>query len=205
MLVREPDNPIATTLASAIAIERRHPGKHCIEPKGDGWRSPLYLPPGGVWTRHSKYTRGEQAKMTPPADLMKELAGLGIPEGTAFDSEWMGPRCVKDTMGNHWFTIYDLLYFDGKWQGDIPYRERKSMMTTLLNLYKAKAKAAGKHHERIVVTDYRDGGVLDYYNDQKPENCGGSELSEGIVMKRWDSTLVGGGDNPGWLKIRYRG
>jgi hypothetical protein len=204
MEFRTPDNPISTTLAAAISIEQRRPGEYCFEPKGDGWRSPLYLPYGGTWTRHSKYSRGEQAKSTPPDDLMKELAGLEIPEGTAFDAEWMGPRCVKDTRGQHWFCIYDLLYLDGQWQGDLPYRERKSAMTTILNLYKAKAERAGKPHSRIMITDFAEGGLLQMYNDQKPENAG-NELSEGVVMKRWDSKLVGGGDNKSWLKIRYRG
>lgn len=198
-------------LSTVIDIERRHPGKYCCEPKSDGWRRPLYLPKGsgGIWTPYSKYNvatpgKGAEAKMMPPTGLMKELQSLGFPEGTAFDAEWMGPRCVKDTGGQHWFIIYDILYLDEQWQGDLPYRERKSMMTTIVNLHKAKAKAAGIDSSHILITDYVEEGFRECYEDQKPENNAGCELSEGIVVKRWDSKLVGGGDNPNWMKVRYR-
>lgn len=205
MEVHEPNNPTRTTLAAIISLEQRHPGKYCCEPKGDGWRSHMYLPYGGTWTRHAKYSRGEQAKTPLPSYLIKQLEGLEMPEGTAFDCEWMGPRSVKDTGGQHWLTFYDILYFNGQWQGDLPYRERKSLMTTLLNLYKARAERAGKPHGNLLVTDYVEENFLQCYMDQKPENAG-NELSEGIVVKGWDSKLlVRGGDNPDWFKVRYRG
>lgn len=191
----EPDNPIETMLSTAIRIEAEEPGCHVAEPKGDGWRSPVYKAEDR-FIRHSKKTNGVEAKTPVPAVLMAELESLGFPKGTAFDAEWMGPRCTAHTHGKHWLILLDLLWYGGQWQGNIPYRERKANMTTLVNLHRNKM---GIQAPNILIVPYVEKGFKQYYEEQKTK-----PLSEGIVLKRWDSTLKGGGDNPAWLKIKYR-
>lgn len=192
---REPDNPKMTTIDVIMRRERDEPGKWVGEPKGDGWRSPLYNA-DGTWIRHSKYQTGPQAKTPMPRTLIQELEKLEFPKGTAFDAEWMGPRSVAYTHGHHWLIIYDLLYFNGQWQGDIPYKERKQNMTTLINLHRVRT---GVKAENIIIVPYVEKGFKAFYDEQKK-----NPLSEGGVWKRWDSTLKGGGDNPAWLKVRCR-
>lgn len=196
MIFREPDNPITTTLDVAVRREFEEPKQWLAEPKGEGWRSALYKA-DDHFIRYSKKTNGEESKRPVPKALMDELDSLGFPKGTAFDAEWMGPCCVDHTRGAHWFILFDLLYYGGQWQGDIPYEERKANMTTLVNMHRNKA---GIKAQNIIIVPYVEKGFKAYYDEQKKQ-----PLSEGIVMKlRRGHLTAKGGDNPGWSKIKYR-
>ena len=72
----------------------------------------------------------------------------------------------------------------------------KNVLITLIDLHRNKTGIIAPH---VIITPYVVKGFKAYYDDQKTQ-----PLSEGIVMKRLDSTLRGGGNNPGWFKIRYR-
>lgn len=202
MTLMEPDNPIKTTLDVAVRLDIEEPGLWYAEPKADGWRRPLYFQ-NGIWTTVAKYATGEQAKSSPPEHLMKELASLKFPEGTAFDAEWMGKRQVQSTHGRHWLILLDILYYGGQWQGDVPYEGRKKNMTTLVELHMAKEwNIEQRMHANILVCPHVESGFKALYEKQRDDPA---KLTEGIVLKRRASRLVGGGDNPDWLKIRYRG
>ena len=199
MRFRFPDDPIRVPPHVILSMEQSEPGRHVAQPKYDGWRRPMYLE-NGVWKFFSKYLTGQQAKETPPADLVAELESLGFPDGTAFDAEWMGRRCTSVLRGKHYFVLFDLLYLGGQWQGDVPMIQRYGNLKTLLALHKAKAKTDSS---RIELVPMVDSGLVKFYEQQRF-----NPLTEGIVVKAVDSGLKGGlsraTDNPKWLKVKYR-
>jgi hypothetical protein len=180
-------------------LDAAPPGTWLAQRKRDGWRRPGYRM-DGKWTFYSKYLEGDQAKTQPPADLVAELDSLGIPDGTAFDMEWMGRRATDHTGGRHWFELFDLHYYCGQWQGDVPYSQRYANLKTLLELHRGKTSILAP---RIILIPVIDRGFSQFFEEQKLD-----PLSEGMVVKRADSTLYGGfdkpRDNPSWLKIKYR-
>jgi ATP-dependent DNA ligase len=199
MQFRFPDNPVRQFAPFLRKLDAATPGTWLAQRKRDGWRRPGYKD-GGKWTFYSKYLEGDQALTQPPPDLVAELASLGIPDGTAFDMEWMGRRATDHTGGRHWFELFDLHYYDGQWQGDIPYAQRYGNLKTLLGLCRAKA---GVLAPRIILIPSVDRGFASFFAEQKLD-----PLSEGMVLKRANSTLCGGFskpiDNPLWVKIKYR-
>jgi hypothetical protein len=199
-----PDNPHRQYLPWVREIEAEQPGRWIAQRKRNGWRRPGYKL--GCWTFHSKYETGEEAKAQPPLDLVAELESLGIPDGTAFDMEWMGRRDTEYTKGQNWFEIFDLVYWNKRWQGDVPLKDRLANLKDLLYLCRAKAKMDGKMLDaehitpRIILMPVVEKNFVEFYEQQKLD-----PLSEGMVMKRLNSTLLGNGrDNPFWLKIKYR-
>jgi hypothetical protein len=207
MPFRCPDNPIRH-FRELLEQADKEPGTWIGQIKRNGWRRPGYKQ--GIWTFHSKYETGVEAKSQPPADLVAELDTLNIPDGTAFDMEWMGNRDTEFTGGRHWFEVFDLLYYQGQWQGDIPYEQRLANLVTLLELHFAKAKV--KTPRIVVCKSVRSGFVELFERLEREYEAGqrGSDgvISEGLVMKLAGSTLRGdfnrAKENPGWFKVKYR-
>jgi len=177
------------------------PGSWLGQLKDDGWRDQQYKDEG-AWSYYVKGT-GQQATILPPKDLREELEYLfRDQDNLALDAEWMGPRQVeeiKNRFGHHkhWFRVHDLLYWEGVWQGRVPYRQRLANLRTLLELCQAKA---GMKATRIQLVQ-----TWDHDWDKLFEEAKKDALVEGVVMKRADSLLLpNGGDNPGWLKVKYR-
>lgn len=215
MKFRYPDDPVYVSPHVLFELEQKEPGRYICQPKYDGWRKPMYKI-DGAWQFRSKYDKGAQAAAIPPADLVMELNKLNLPDGTAFDAEWMGthrqiPAKALNAMvargemvSPHFLSLYDLLYFNGQWQGDIPYEQRYANLKTLIALHKQKA-GVGPHirDSRIEVCPIVEVNWLNYFESQKV-----NPLTEGIVAKARDSKLKGGfdkpTDNPKWLKVKYR-
>jgi len=201
MQFRYPDNPVRASPVTLIQIERAEPGRYLGQFKWDGWRNIIYKE-NGKWQRHAKYDTGAQAKADLPPSLITELEALQFPDGTGFDSEWMGRRSATiNADGGQYIVLLDLHYWNGQWQGDTPYKERLHSMLTILELQKAKTRETPTPNIRAI--DSCEIGLLALFEASKknPE-------TEGIVVKAGDSKLIGSQtkttDNGHWLKIKWR-
>lgn len=194
---RYPDNPVEVGPAELYRIERDEPGRHLAQFKWDGWRRPIYIEDDGIklFSKHDF-----QAKKSPPQALMDELKSLSFPVGTAFDAEWMGQRCTSLLNGRHYFVLFDLPYYNGQWQGDVPYEQRYANLKTLFALHKARA---GVETPNIVLEPTVELGFLEMFERSKQ-----MPLTEGIVLKARTSKLkgkfVGAADNGLWIKCKWR-
>ncbi len=197
LIFRYPDSPILTGPAELMRIEREEPGRHVAQFKWDGWRRPIYISDGKI-ELYSKHDF--QAKKHPPRELIEEIKALGFPDGTAFDAEWMGLRETELLNGRHYMVLFDMLYFNGQWQGELSYDERYSNLKTLFELHKARAKVQTPN---IILEPVREVGLLAMYEESKL-----NPLTEGIVIKRRASKLkgkfTGSAENPNWLKCKWR-
>jgi len=201
MQFRYPDNPVRASPLTLLQIEKSEPGRYIGQFKWDGWRNIIYKE-GGQWFRHSKYDTGAQAKVTLPDSLIAELNALQLPDGTGFDSEWMGRRSATITAGGgQYLMLLDLHYWNGQWQGDTPYRERLRSLVTLLELQKAKTRSTPSPNIRAISST--EVGLLALFEASKL-----NAETEGIVVKAGDSKLIGNltktTDNGHWLKVKWR-
>lgn len=197
MIYRCPDNPFMAGPAILLQLEREEPGQHFAQYKWDGWRNCMYKE-NGKWTRHSKYDVGPQAKTPLPAGLIAQLDLLNLPDGTAFDSEWMGMRCTNLLKGRHYLVLFDLLYLNGVWQGNEPYEARHNSLMALVSTAKKKYAAPD-----IVVEPVVSENFLKMFETSKT-----MPLTEGIVVKARHSKLFGKvtdcAKNGNWRKIKWR-
>lgn len=198
MPFRRPDNPTRDFEPFLLKLDNGfEKGNWIAQPKGDGWRRPGYKE-DGVWSFYAKADKGDEARMTPPASLIAGLMEIGLPDGVALDMEWMGPRCTSHTNGMHWFVVYDLLYHNFEWQGDLELGARLEKLEKLLRRRKLPSN--------IILSPLTDEDFQEYFNMQKQ-----NPLSEGIVCKRLNSKLLGkwavntsDSHNPDWRKVKYR-
>lgn len=191
-IFRYPDNPFSVMPSVLLDLEKQ-PGRWIAQLKYDGFRSLLYKE-NGQWIRHSKYDTGPQARKQIPLSLISALDDLNLPDGTAFDAEWMGLRAVEHLRGRHFLVVFDLHYMDRQWQGDLPYVQRLQTLKKLL------AKNKSPDIELIGSTEI---GLLNLFEQSKS-----MPLTEGIVVKAKDSLLKGGRNasvkNPKWMKVKWR-
>ena len=199
MKFRWPDDPNRITADFLKRLDGSYPpGTFVGEKKWDDFRRPAYKE-GGQWTFHAK--RNEFASRLPPPDLVRELETLDLSDGTALDMGWVGPRDVfKVLKGRNFFVAWDLIFWQGEWQGAVPFSQRHANLSTILGMAKAKA---GNAAERILVATPVSGHLFKLFEEQKQD-----PLSEGIVVRKADSGLVGGWSGPtknsAWFKAKYR-
>lgn len=193
MIFRWPDNP-RRAYAEFLHEADKSNDKWFAFKKWDGWRRPAYNETDG-WKFYAKATKGEEAAAQPPPDMVDELRSLNLPAGTALDQEWMGRRANS---GNHLFVVLDMLYWKDKWMGDVPLIDRLFLVQQCLSIAKSKGNAP-----RVVFAPFVTSDFCSYYEKQK-----GDPESEGVVIKRSNSKLVGGmhscQDNLDWWKIKFR-
>ena len=199
MLFRYPDDPRRISVEKLKTVEETEPaGSWLAQKKWDDWRKPAYKI-NGVWTFKSKHAK--EARIIPPPDLVRELDALQLPDNTALDLGWVGRRDVYETLnGRNFLVLWDLLYWNDQWQGQVPYLQRWANLKTLVTLHKEKASIPT---DRILLAETREKGFAEYFEEQKQD-----PLSEGIVLKRTISKLIGNAskaeDNPHWWKVKYR-
>lgn len=201
MRLHVPNNPVRITYDLLKELAGKEPaGKRKAQDKHDGWRRPAYKI-SGTWTLQSKGT-GEQAAIPVPPDLMADLAELFIDlDNIAIDMEWVGPRnkdALRERYGcaYHGFRIFDIMYLNGQWLGNMPLSQRWDTLVTIYELCRAKRPHAARRIELVRTWD------ADW--DKLFEETRKDPLLEGIVLKRSDSPLVGSADNPYWFKVKYR-
>ena len=194
---RYPDNPCLTLSSELYRIDNQETGKWVAQFKHDGWRRPIYISDGEInyFSKHDF-----QAKDLPPEKLQAEVKALKFPDGTAFDAEWMGKRATALLGGRHYLILFDLLYFAGQWQGNLPYHERYAALQTLIVRHKAQAKVETPN---VVLEPICELGFLAMFERSKK-----MPLTEGIVLKGKDSKLKGNllksAENGYWLKCKWR-
>ena len=202
MRLHVPNNPVRITWdrLKELAGKESEAGRRKAQDKHDGWRRPAYKI-SGTWTLQSKGT-GKQAAIAVPPDLMRELADLFFDfDNIAIDMEWVGPRnkdALRERYGReyHGLRIFDIMYLNGQWLGNMPLSERWANLVTIYELCRAKRPEAAK---RILLVRTWD---ADW--DKMFEETMKDPLLEGIVLKRSDSLLYESSDNPYWFKVKYR-
>jgi ATP-dependent DNA ligase len=190
---RYPDDPRRISQDYLKKLEdKSKPGQLIGQFKWDDWRL-MATKDAGAWRFFAKRGSKEDRSKQPPEDLKAALSSLKLPDGTTLDMGWVGPRDpFKVLKGRHFFVVWDLMYWEGKWQGELPYSDR------LLHLL-----AVVKNSELIQTVESRELDLSKMFEESKahPEY-------EGIVVKRANSKLVGGWakaeDNPSWWKVKYR-
>lgn len=197
---RFPDDPmrISSDYLKRLSDEKK-PGTWIAQPKYDGWRRPAYKI-DGKWTFFAKRGTGEESKRTPPPDISRALDALDLPDGTAFDAEWMGPRDINGLLkGRHYLVLFDLQYQAGEWLGAVPFEERLKRMRKMLH----DAKYYVGDASFINVAPTVDSDWFKYYTEMTKD-----PLVEGIVLKEASGGLVGdyakAKDNGSWYKVKYR-
>lgn len=199
MEFRWPDDPQRIPSDFLKRLDQDYPaGTFLAQKKWDDYRRPIYKV-AGKWEFHAK--RNEEAKKLPPPDLIRELDALELPDGTALDMGWVGPRDVFKTLrGRNFMVAWDMPFWQGQWQGSVPFSQRYANLKTILGIAKAKV---GNAAERVLVVPIQTANFFQFFEEQKQD-----PLSEGIVIRRADSGLVGGWrgpeKNPAWFKAKYR-
>lgn len=175
------------------------PGEWIGQLKHDGWRRPAYKI-NGAWHFQSKTSGGEEGTRPIPSDLVREISTLFKDvDNLAIDMEWIGNRC-KDELraiygaGYNGFRVFDLLFLEGKWLGEQPVSERLASLRTIYEVARAKNPAP-----RIELVESHDRGWDKLFEESKR-----NPLVEGIVLKKATSKLIPKGDNPQWIKVKWR-
>lgn len=201
MIFRFPDCPVRISQDRLkLLSDTRKPGSLLAQPKFDGYRA-VMLRDNGKWGFYAKHSDRRERAKTPPDHLVRQLDALGLPDGVALDGEWMGLRDVYNVLkGKHFFVLFDMMYFDGQWQGDLPFKQRFANLKTLLELHKGKAKG---DTSLIEVAQTVDSNWNAMFEESKK-----NPLTEGIVLREADSWLIGdpkdAKDNPLMMKVKWR-
>jgi ATP-dependent DNA ligase len=188
-----------TWLAQANKEERND---YVATKKMDGWRRFIYWDSNGLVLLSKSRGAGEEARRPLPDGLMDQLRELvqRMPLGSAWDVEWMGPRChCEDGL-----VIHDLLYSAGTWMGHLGYEKRHPMVVKMMEA----AKASDVAPSIKVVEAWRGVDLEELFEAQRQD-----PLSEGLVLKKVGVPLVQTDpgkicskvlDNWNYVKIKYR-
>lgn len=201
LIFRYPDDPRRISLDYLKKMEdKAKPGELIAQFKWDDWRL-MATKEAGAWRFFAKRGSKEDRSKKPPEVLTRQLDALAMPDGTCLDMGWVGPRDpFKVLKGKHFLVIWDLMYWQGHWQGEVPYSQRLGNLRTIVVTRQAMAKAPT---DLIQIAESRTDGLAKMFEESKahPE-------FEGLVVKRANSKLVGGWqraeDNPSWWKVKYR-
>lgn len=190
---RYPDNAVRISDVYLKEISAKYkPGTFLSQFKTDGWRCPVYRD-GGEFKFYAKRGRTTERDKPPPEYLVKALLEMDIPDGCAFDAEWMGPRDIKGILnGRHYLILFDLMYHDGKWIGDQRFDKRFETLKSLI-----------KPTELIQVAETRPSGWFEMFEESKQD-----WLNEGIILREADSKLEGHPNSPhegnATFKVKWR-
>ena len=178
-------------------LDRASPGTWIGQPKLDGWRRVADNLSG--WKFQAKHTKGPASKPL-PKDLQEEFESLPWPKGIILDMEWLGPRVVAHVKENS-LNIFDCLGWDGEWKGNVPFKVRYSTLEKIA--YKPDPCYISSCKHINIVPCWSNPGLFDRYLEQMQ-----NPLSEGLVIRRADSGLIGSfnhcANNPLWFKVKYR-
>ena len=192
---QRPDNPQSVSVDYLCGLDAMAPGTWLAGKKLDGWRRTADNT-SGKWVYGAKHTTGPAAKQM-PEELVREFESLPWPKGIALDMEWMGPRVVA-AVEEHSLNVFDLLMLNGEWLGNVGFQDRYAILRGLMRI-----DCCGSGMNVKIIPVRRNPGLTDFFLEQKTD-----PLSEGIVVRHKDSTLVGSfskcatGDR--FFKVKYR-
>ncbi|HEY3319858.1 MAG TPA: hypothetical protein VGP72_05205 [Planctomycetota bacterium] len=210
-MLRYPDTPRRVSVEFLRRLDTEVPGRWHAQRKIDGVRRVAWLA-DGKWTYYSKHLVGPAA-MPMPNTLVAEFESLPWPDGIGLDMEWSGRRCVQ-FITEHKLHLFDLLMApvgitkqcrssaNGDcWLGDVPFSTRYELLRQLVEAVKMAATSPSNHIHLIPC--WTNPGLVDRFLEQIQD-----PLSEGLVVRRADSGLVGHtgrfAENPMWFKIKHR-
>jgi len=182
--LRLPDKPQRCT---TDALHRLDDGRHVAQKKWNGWRCVI------VWQKPTLQILSRYKTRTIPISKSAKQAITAMclrakTKGLVLDAEYMGMRSGARRES---VVLLDVLYLEGVWQGSKPWNERDAMLQSL----PVSAPI------QLVENFYTDFAETYAHQQQDSE-------SEGLVIKRLKSKLIGGIDgckrNPHWFKVRYR-
>lgn len=171
-MFRNPDVPRLITLDYLRELDREPPGTYRGLPKIDGRRRIAHKC-AGVWNWRAK-NRGDSMPL--PAQLKQDFESLPWPDGMELDMEFSGPRHAKGIPELH---IFDMLQFGNEWQGDEEFRRRYDYLKRTFERF------LKRDHVHLIPA-YTNPGLVDRYAEQLT-----NPLSEGLVIRRADSTMTG--------------
>jgi ATP-dependent DNA ligase len=197
-----PDKPIRTSDDFLIDLDVE---EWSCEMKLDGYRMEISKHDGIIIarSRHNEILKIDGSFI----DYFNSL----LSEGSAIDTEWINHDRIKAINTVMKFNlplvecigIHDVTWLNGKYLGNISLKERRNC-----DIYK-KLQTASMNN---IIDNFKvfkipmlsdDNTMIDFYNMQKS-----IKISEGIVIKKWNSKLVGNrsqsAKNPSWYKIKYR-
>jgi ATP-dependent DNA ligase len=201
LVKRYGDDPVMVYETWLAKINREERNEYVATVKYDGWRRFLYWT-GEITLLSKSRGAGEEARRALPDSLMDQVKALCavMPEGTAFDAEWMGPRGGFEQE----LVVHDLLYSAGTWMGHLGYEKRHPLIGMLLKAANVSVIAPNIR----VVEAWRGVDLEELFEKQKSD-----PRSEGLVLKRVGVPLVQDDpfkicnkvlDNWGYTKIKYR-
>lgn len=171
-------------------------GEWIWEPKVDGWRMQVIKYDDGkveIWGRRLE----RRPNWTPRLSYISEMAGKMLPPGTLLDTELshpLGRRFIpslfvpKGTKEAQ-VLVFDIVFLNGDFLGDLPLRERKEILARL-NL-----------RPPFYILSYKPIKDILAHLKEAVENG-----SEGIVLKKLDSLYLVGKEAPmateNWRKLK---
>lgn len=122
--------PFKPVRATWSVFKTSDPAKYFMEKKFDGWRAIVQIGPGiSLWTR-------EKRQITMPDNLGKQLAELGLPDGTLLDGEiwnmskrgaWRHNKSVVCAL-----TLWDTIRFAHRDLSNEPIEIRRKQLEDLI-------------------------------------------------------------------------
>lgn len=188
-----PDDPVRISAEYLKKLSTTYaPGRWLAQWKYDGWRCPIYKDAGEFKFYAKRSTTSERDK-PPPQHLIDALHAHNIPDGCAFDAEWMGPRDIKGILnGKHYFVLFDMVYHEGDLLNDVRFDERLKLL-----------KQTVTPSELVQICETRASEWDKMFEESKQD-----WLTEGIVLREADSGLIAhpnaSHDNPCWYKCKWR-
>ena len=173
-------------------------GQYLAELKADGYRAHVEFTPDGptVWSRRWKKHPVSTAMLA-----LLEKTYHFVPKGTIFDGEWLKIR----TSGPETLMLWDVMFWKGKWIGTRPLIERRKFLIGTPNVWEKHDPEDFESLEEPILTlahsTSKDFEAYFKWSKRLP-------WTEGVVLKKMDSTLVGSIKdrtvNPAWIKVKWR-
>ena len=196
-----PDKPIRTTgeFLKDLDVE-----EWSCEMKIDGYRM-ISSKQNGIITNRSRHN-----EILNVDDIIIEYLDKLLENDSEIDAEWINHSRIKsiNTTLNinlpliECVGVHDVTWLNGKYLGNIPLKERRNC-----DLYKKIPEVTIENTlddlKVFKIPMLSGSDIFGFYNLQKD-----FKISEGIVIKKYNSKLVGSkmqsAKNPCWYKIKYR-
>lgn len=191
---RFPDKPNQMSAAQLPVFDLQ--GGWISTAKQDGWRCMIEVGADGKIEFLSRVW-----KPLPICDSLKKLvATWGLPKNTMLDTEWLARR--PGYHGPETLHLITIPWWNDEWLGGQPEEARWAMTKTLMqNIASLPGYDPATYPAKLPQYTDSDHSKLFEWSKTDP-------TTEGIVLKRKSSTLIGdlnsSKDNPAWIKIKWR-
>lgn len=200
---RFPDQPLLCSLDHLKKMDDDPPGTWLAQSKLDGRRRFAVLQ-DGKWTYRAKNRDDAQAL---PADLRASFEAIPWPDGLGLDFEFCGLRKQGDQPS---IWIFDMFRFHNADLFNMRFDERVArlsilgaqMLLTSMPSFDSSDVDCDNFEHLHFVESVPNPGLVDFFVEQMQ-----NPLSEGIVVRRADSTMIGSynkcAENSAWVKCKF--